>query len=116
MSRGRPTFTESNRAIALVSSQERSKSKHISVGADNPAFDRASNRARNSGPPAQAVPSELPRQSVVRTWQTTCGRPSTIWGSQSCCSSEGRKSPTLRGGKKFAVRKPLILHLRTRLG
>jgi hypothetical protein len=26
---------------------------------------------------------------------------------------EGRKSPTLRGGKKFAVRKPLILHLRT---
>jgi hypothetical protein len=44
MSRGRPTFSESNRAIVLISSQERPKNIHISAGADNPAFDRASNR------------------------------------------------------------------------
>src|ERR1700751_5599150 len=48
ISRGRPTFTESNRAIVLVSSQERPKSKHISAGADKPAFDRASNRERET--------------------------------------------------------------------
>jgi hypothetical protein len=38
MSHGRPTFTESNRAIVLISSQERPKSKHISAGADKPAL------------------------------------------------------------------------------
>src|SRR5215472_1080642 len=32
MSRGRPTFTESNRAIVLISSQEWPKSKPISAG------------------------------------------------------------------------------------
>jgi len=48
MSRGRPTFTESNRTIVLISSQERPKSKHFSVGADNPAFDRASDRERET--------------------------------------------------------------------
>src|SRR5262249_52739861 len=48
MSRGRPTFTESNLAIVLISSQERPKSKPISVNADNPAFDRASNRERET--------------------------------------------------------------------
>src|SRR6516162_176787 len=46
MSRGRPTFTESNRAIVLISSQERPKSKHISAGADNPALDRRGQRGR----------------------------------------------------------------------
>src|SRR5271169_2291922 len=40
MSRGRPTFTESNRAIVLISSQARPKSKHISAGADNPLIER----------------------------------------------------------------------------
>src|SRR5271156_3448827 len=48
MSRGRPTFTESIRAIVLISSQARRKSKHISAGTDNPAFDRASNRERET--------------------------------------------------------------------
>src|ERR1700740_215731 len=48
MSRGRPKFTESNRAIVLISSQERPKSKHISAGADKPVFDRASNRERET--------------------------------------------------------------------
>jgi hypothetical protein len=31
---GRPTFAESDRAIALISSQERPKSQHLSAGAD----------------------------------------------------------------------------------
>src|SRR6516164_6593174 len=48
MSRGRPKFTESNRAIVLVSSQERPESNQTSAGADNSAFDRASNREREA--------------------------------------------------------------------
>src|SRR5215472_17554482 len=48
MSRGRPTLTESNRAIVLISSRERPQRKHIFLGADKPAFDRASNRKRET--------------------------------------------------------------------
>src|SRR6516225_10416410 len=48
ISRGRPTFTESNRATVLISSQERPKSKYVPAGGDNPEFDRASNREREA--------------------------------------------------------------------
>jgi hypothetical protein len=44
MSRGRPTFTESNRAIVFNPHLTRQKRNRISAGVDNPAFDRTPHR------------------------------------------------------------------------
>src|SRR6516165_7398600 len=61
MSRGRPTFTESNRAI-VFSSQERLKSKHISAGAD---------KSNRSEPVRQGLTQGLARHGLVSNRTST---------------------------------------------
>src|SRR2546421_12365683 len=87
MSRGRPTLTESKRAIVLISSQELPRSKHISAGTDKPAFDRASNRERETE--ARRAQRAAARRRIGAWWRGRLVAPEP----RQRCHSEPERDP-----------------------